>query len=128
MEKLKSEVLKTVKQWNTAFRQNDPATYFSYVDEKLSLFIPSSPYRIDGKSDDREEFEWSLKQGKTKVNFFQELQAKVEMLNETTALVTYHTRGVYGQEKETSMVYLKETNIWIKENGQWKIIHIHVSR
>lgn len=128
MENNETEILEIVKKWNQSFDQNDPDTYFEYIHEDLTLFIASSPYRIDGKADDREEFEWSLSKGRTRVSLFQELQPKVQLLSSTSALVTYHTRGVYGPEGQEQTVYLKETNVLIKENDQWKIIHIHVSR
>jgi len=123
-----AEVIAVIKEWNNAFTQNDPDTYFEYIHEDLTLFIASSPYRIDGKKDDREEFEWSLGKERTRVSLFQELQPKVQMLGETVALVTYHNRGAYGPDGEEQMLYLKETNVLVKENGRWKIIHIHVSK
>lgn len=128
MQKYEAEVLAVVKEWNNAFARNDPDTYFGYIHEDLTLFIASSPYRIDGKIDDREEFELSLNTGKTRVHLFQELQPKVQILSETSALVTYHNRGVYGPDGEEQMRYLKETNVLVKGDGGWKIIHIHVSK
>ena len=127
-DQLKYEVWETVVQWNDQFEQNNPDEYFKYIHEDLSLFIASSPYRIDGKQIDRKEFEWSLKNGRTKVHLFQELQPDIQLLSETSALVTYHNRGVYGVDGNETLVYLKETNVLKKENGQWKIIHIHVSK
>ena len=128
LDKLEKEVLEAVKVWNQAFDQNDPDSYFNHIHEDLSLFIPSSPYRIDGKTDDREEFKWSLRSGRTRVSLFQELQPKVQILSETSALVTYHTRGLYGSEGQEQIAYLKETDVLIKEENQWKIVHIHVSK
>jgi ketosteroid isomerase-like protein len=128
MDTLQTEVMITVKNWNTAFEQNQPETYFEFIRDDLTLFIPSSPYRIDGKSDDREEFEWSLAKGRTRVSLFQELQPHVQLLNASTAVVTYHNRGAYGPEGQEQITYLKETNVLVKENGSWRIVHIHVSK
>ncbi len=127
MNLTEQEVFETVRQWNQAFDQNDPKQYFFYIHENLTIFLASSPYRIDGKMDDIEEFEWSLQSGRTRVSLFQELQPRIHLLSETSALVTYHTSGLYGGEGNESMVYLKETNVLVKENGQWKIMHIHIS-
>lgn len=128
MNKLQTEVFEAVVEWNMSFNNNDPETYFTFIHNDLSLFVASSPYRIEGKTDDREEFEWSLKNGRTRVSLFQELQPKVQILSMTSALVTYHTRGIYGSEGQEQMIYLKETNVLVKENDEWKIIHIHVSK
>lgn len=125
-KKEKSEIMQTVKDWNKAFAKNDVETYFSFIHDDVTLFIASSPYRIDGKTIDKEEFIWSLNKERTKVGFFQELQMKVKVLGET-AIVTYHNRGAYGTDGQEKIIYLKETNILVKESGKWKIIHIHVS-
>jgi ketosteroid isomerase-like protein len=128
MDIFETEVLETIKEWNEAFAQNDAERYFTFIHEDLSLFIAACPYRIDGKNVDKEEFVRSLKYGRTKVSLFQELQPHGQMLSQTSALVTYHTRGLYGSEGQEQMVYLKETNVLLKLNNQWKIIHLHVSR
>ncbi len=120
------EVLKALKEWNDSFGANDPTTYFQFIHDDITLFIPSSPYRIEGKHDDREEFEYSLKKGWTKVGYFQELQIKIQIID-NTAIVTYYNRGTYGEGSNEKTLYLKETDVLVKENGKWKIIHIHVS-
>ncbi len=125
---MEKEVFDVIKAFNKAFAANDVAIYFSFIHENITLFIPSSPYRIEGKIDDKEEFVWSLERERTKVGFFQELQPKVQILNKFTALVTYHNRGAYGAEENENILYFKESNLLIKENEQWKIIHIHVSK
>ena len=121
------EILEIVKAWNDSFTRNDIETYFSYIHQDLTLFIPSSPYRIDGKQDDQDEFEWSLSKSRTKVHFFQEMQPKIQLYGDT-AIVTYHNRGAYGPDGSEQVYYFKETNVLIKENDQWKIIHIHTSK
>ena len=63
-------VLATVRAWNDAFTNNDPDTYFGYILDDLTLFFPSSPYRVDGKADDRVEFEYSLQKNWTRVGLF----------------------------------------------------------
>lgn len=125
-DKEQQEVLQTVREWNNSFAANDPATYFQFIHDDITLFLPGSPYRIEGKQDDREEFEYSLKKGWTRVGYFQELQPKVLIIG-NTAIVTYHNRGTYGMGENEKTIYLKETDIMVKEDGKWKVIHIHVS-
>ena len=122
----KQEVLEVVKTWNDFFSANDPDSYFSFIHDDLTLYVPSSPYRIDGKDIDREEFEYSLGKGWTKVGLFQELQPQVQ-LYDNTAIVTYYTRGSYGEGDREKVVYLKETNVLVKQEDKWRIVHIHVS-
>lgn len=127
MTKKEKEVLEVVKTWNDSFTENDSTTYFTYIHDDLTLFIPSSPYRIDGKPDDKVEFEWSLSKSRTKVHFFQELQPTVQIYG-NTAVVTYYNRGAYGPDGNEQLYYFKETNVLINENDKWKIVHIHVSK
>ena len=127
MENSEQEILEVIKEWNDRFTNNDTEGYFTHIHNDLTLFTPSSPYRIDGKQDDREEFEWSLKRSKTKVHFFQELQPHIQVYG-NSAIVTYYTRGAYGPDSSEQIHYLKETNVLVKENGKWQIVHIHVSK
>lgn len=127
MTNTEKEILAVVKEWNKSFANNDVKIYFSYIHQDLTLFIPSSPYRIDGKNDDKEEFEWSLSKSRTKVHFFQELQPQVQVYG-NTAIVTYYNRGAYGPDGNEQIHYLKETNVLTKENDKWKIVHIHTSK
>jgi ketosteroid isomerase-like protein len=126
IEKEKIEVLETIKKWNNAFAANDPGPYFQFIHDEITLFLPTSPYRVEGKQDDREEFEYSLKKGWTRVGYFQELQPKVQIIG-NTAIVTYHNRGTYGEGDNEKTANLKETDVLVRENGNWKVIHIHVS-
>lgn len=120
------EVMNTVKAWNNAFAANDPETYFQFIHDDITLFLPACPFRIEGKQDDREEFEYSLKKGWTRIGYFQELQPKVQIIG-NMAIVTYHNRGTYGAGDSEKSINLKETDVLVKEDGRWKVIHIHVS-
>lgn len=118
--------LATVREFNRAFAANDPARYFEFIDEGLTLFTPSSPCRVDGRAADREEFEFSLRTGATRVNFFQELGPSVQVCGDT-AIVTYVSRGSYGDGERTGLRYLKETDVLAFRDDRWRIVHIHVS-
>ena len=125
MKDQKEEVLRVITEWNGHFARNNTEEYFKFLSNDITLFIGSSPYRIDGLEHDREEFEYSLKQGWTTVGYFQMFQMNIQLYGDT-AVATYHTRGSYGLEPK--IVFLKETNVLVKEEGNWKIVHIHVSR
>jgi ketosteroid isomerase-like protein len=119
------EVWTVIQNWNEAFAANAVDSYFNFIHDDLTLIVPSSPYRIESKKLDRAEFIWSLNNGVSKVQFFQELDPEIQIFG-NTAIVSYYTRGVYGELK-LEMTYLKETDVLVKESGKWKIIHIHVS-
>ncbi len=126
MNTMEREVFETVRAFNRAFAANDPETYFTFVDDGITLLLPSCPYRVDGKADDREEFEFGLGRGWTRVGYFQEMQPKVQ-LHGDVAVVTYFSRGSYGEGANEKVRCYKETDIWVKRPDGWKVVHIHLS-
>lgn len=121
-----AEVLEVIEAFNAAFARNDPATYFSFIDDDITVLTPSNPYRVEGLRDDREEFEYGLASGRGRVGYFQELQPHVQRYNDV-AVVTYFSRGSYGPGGAERVLYLKETDVLVKRPSGWKIVHIHVS-
>lgn len=119
-------VWKTIEGFNRAFAANDPETYFRFIDDDIVVLTPSSPYRIEGIGDDREEFEFGLRQGYGRIGYFQELQPRIDVYGDV-AVVTYFSRGWYGANDKARTLYLKETDVLVRRAGSWKIVHIHVS-
>jgi ketosteroid isomerase-like protein len=122
---VEQEVWEVIKSFNRAFATNDSTRYFSFVDDDITVITPSNPYRVEGLIDDRDEFEFGIGVGYSKVNYFQELQPSVKVYGDV-AVVTYFSRGSYGTTQPRT-VYLKETDVLVKRGEIWKIVHIHVS-
>jgi ketosteroid isomerase-like protein len=118
------EVWQVVEAFNQAFAANDSEHYFTYIDDDIIVLTPANPYRIEGVAADREEFEFGLREGYSKIGYFQELQPKISVFGDA-AVVTYFSRGSYGPTGKT--LYLKETDVLVKRDGRWKVVHIHVS-
>ena len=118
------EVLDVIEAFNGAFAANDPDRYFTYIAEEITVLTPANPYRVEGIPDDREEFEWGIRTGKSRVGYFQEMQPKVQLYGDV-AVVTYFSRGSYGPEE--TVAYLKETDVLVRREDGWRIVHIHVS-
>jgi len=116
--------LEVVRAFNRAFAANDSDAYFRFVAEEIVVLVPASPYRMEGRADDRQEFEWGLRAGRQKVGYFQELQPRVDRYGDV-AIVTYYSRGAYGPDQ--TVAYLKETDVLVKRDGDWRIVHVHVS-
>ena len=120
------DVWRVIEEWNNAFEANDSGRYFEFIDPEITVLTPPNPYRIDGLPIDRREYEFGIVRGYSKVSLFQELQPHVAVHGDM-AYATYFNRGWYGPDDGGAMVYLKETNVLIRRDGRWKIIHIHVS-
>jgi ketosteroid isomerase-like protein len=112
--------------WNRAFAENNVEQYFNFIDDEITVITPGNPYRVEGLIDDREEFEFGLSTGRSKVGFFQMMQPLIRVIGDT-AIVTYFTRGYYGIAN-TEVLYFKETDVLARQNGNWKIVHIHLSK
>jgi ketosteroid isomerase-like protein len=126
MEPTAQAVWETVRAFNRAFAANDPEQYFALIDPEITVLTPGNPYRVEGLAADREEFEFRLRQGYSRVGYFQEMQPKI-VVSGTLAVVSYYSRGSYGPEESARTLYLKETDVLIKREGGWKLLHIHVS-
>lgn len=121
------EVWRVIEAWNETFAANDTEQYFQFIDDDITVMTPSNPYRVEGLSDDRVEFEFGLRLGYSRVGLFQEIAPVVRVYGDT-AFATYFKRGYYGSEEEGQMIYLKETDILRRKGERWKIVHIHVSK
>lgn len=114
-----------VVDWNKAFARNEGDAFFEHVHDDITLISPANPYRVEGIRDDREAYDFELASGRSTVNFFQMMQPLVRVYGEM-AVVTYFSRGYYGPDGG-AIGYFKETDVLMIEDGQWKIIHIHLS-
>jgi ketosteroid isomerase-like protein len=120
-----TEVWQVVLAWNDAFEANDVARYFTFVDPSITVITPGNPFRITGIAADRQEFEFSLRRGSSRVGYFQEIDPQVTV-HGSVAIVTYYSRGFYGTESGATGYY-KETDVLVKKDGAWKIVHVHLS-
>lgn len=126
IDAVKAEVWQTVQEFNRAFAANDPERYFKFIDPEIVVLTSGSPYRIEGLAHDRQEFEFGLQEGYSRVGYFQELQPKIQCFGDV-AIVTYYSRGYYGPEGKARTTYLKETDVLVRRETGWKLVHIHVS-
>jgi ketosteroid isomerase-like protein len=120
-------VWKVVEEWNAAFAANDVDRYFSFLDPEVVVLTASNPYRVEGRPDDRAEFTFGLDRGYSRVGYFEEVAPLVRIIGDV-AIVTYFNRGYYGPPDGGQMTYLKETDVLARRGGEWRIVHIHVSR
>lgn len=118
------QVWAVIEQLDRAFAANDPGAYFKLIGDEITVIVPSSPYRSEGKPDDMEEFKFLLNAGITKVGLFQEMQPYV-FVGGDVAFVTFYARAFF--EASGKMKFWKITDVLEKTDAGWKFIHIHVS-
>lgn len=117
-------ILRTIDDFNKSLVENDLNKYFSFIDDDFTTFVSSSPYRIDGIYDDREELENMYKT--RRFTLFEEMQPAVQLFGDC-AVVTYHIRAVIESKDSSNTLFVKETDVLIKKSGNWEIVHIHIS-
>jgi hypothetical protein len=115
-----------VEEFNAAFATNNPDAYFKCVDENITVITPANPYRVEGIRNDREEFEYSLRQNVSRANLWQAMQPKVQVYGDT-AVVSFFVRGSLGPTEQPKIIYWKVTDIIVKRGETWKVVHIRVS-
>lgn len=125
-ETAEQEVLRVVREWNAAFAANDVERYFSHVHPEITVLTPGNPYRVEGIAQDREEFTYGLRTGRTRVNLFQMMQPRVQVHGDA-AVVTYFWRGSLGPDP-MQLATFKETDVFARGAEGWKLLHVHLSR
>ena len=66
----------------------------------------------------------------SKINLIKDEELKINFVNENTAIVIfkYHTECILRENGEKFGIKGVETQVMIKEDGNWKITHIHYSK
>jgi ketosteroid isomerase-like protein len=120
------ELLDIENRMTSAYMSKDMAAFFQDVDEGLSAFHASNPYRLDERKTVEDGlktfYKYSTATGLYKV------QPRVQIVGDA-AVVTYHFIEV--GEAEGGKLYAyegKQTDVFVKKNGRWTLIHFHSSR
>ena len=66
----------------------------------------------------------------TKIDLIKDEELKINFINENTAIVIfkYHTDCILRENGEKFGIKGVETQVVVKEEGEWKITHIHYSK
>lgn len=120
------DLLDIESRMTSAYLNKDMAAFFQSVDEELSAFHASNPYRLD----DRKTVEDGLKtfyKYSTATGLYK-VQPRVQIVGDA-AVVTYHF--IETGEAEGGKLYAyegKQTDVFVRKNGRWTLIHFHSSR
>lgn len=125
---IEKSAVEFAKMWCELFVGENPdiRSAMNFFDEKATIFVPNTPFRI-GKADDEEEINFShLVDGRGQINFWQVIEPQVTCFGDN-AIVTYHVRYNIGRKGESVMKYGKETLILVRNKDSWRIAHMHNS-
>ena len=120
------ELLDIENRMTSAYLSKDLGAFFQNVDEELSVFHASNPYRIDDRQTVHDAlktfYKYSAATGLYKV------QPRVQIYGDA-AVVTYHF--IETGEAEGGKLYAyegKQTDVFVKQHGKWTLVHFHSSR
>ncbi len=126
-EAIKELVNKYCKAVNTQ-EKNDVYTIFSKV-QKCNLISVGTIF--EGVDAIYQNFLIDLiRKFYTKIELIKDEELKINFINENTAIVIfkYHTDCLLRENGEKFGIKGVETQVVVKEEGDWKITHIHYSK
>ena len=126
-EDIKELVNKYCKAVNTQ-EKNDVYSIFSKV-QKCNLISVGTIF--EGVDSIYQNFLIDLiRKFYTKIELIKDEELKINFINENTAIVIfkYHTDCLLRENGEKFGIKGVETQVVVKEEGEWKITHIHYSK
>jgi ketosteroid isomerase-like protein len=120
------ELLDIENRITSAYVSKNVEAFFQDSDEGMSAFHASNPYRID----DRRTIESALKtfyKYSTATGLYK-VQPRVQLYGDA-AVVTYHFIETGEAEGGKLFAYEgKQTDVFVKKQGKWTLVHFHSSR
>jgi len=120
-----AEVRDLTRAVNAAYAANDLDKYFSYYADDLTQWWPSGRVSLASYHESWTKFVKSG--GRVEAAEVADLQVQLGP-SEDAAIATYslkvRTRSPKG---EVSEEVNQETDVWVRRNGQWRIVHLHYS-
>ena len=119
------ELLDIEDKMTAAYVSKNLEAYLQYIDPAVSAFHASNPYRIDDRRVVQEALGMFYK-NTTPAGLYK-LQPRVQLYGDT-AVVTYHFLETGGEGPRAYSYEGKQTDVFVKKQGKWILIHFHSSR
>ena len=108
-----------------AFNRGDIDAVLGYFDPRILGFSSTRHERIQGLEAMRKTFEYYL-EGAEKVTY--EISEPAVQVYDDVAIVTFYWVVHLSSSGKTQAVHGRGTHVFIRRNGDWKIVHEHFSR
>lgn len=119
---LPSNLGQSISAFNKNYAGGNPA-YFDAFDDNATIFVIESSQLFVGREAYKENFETTLSGTRRELHV---LDSQATMPNDKSAIVTQlleiKTSG------DPIAVFVRESQIWNKEDTLWKIVHLHDAR
>lgn len=122
---IKAKILDLERQFNEAYESNDLDTYWAFYADDLTQFLDSGRLTLD-----EYKKEWTAMVeggGSVLESRTEDVRVRISPMGDA-AIVTYPVflryRGTDGIESADPYY---ETNVWFRQDGGWKLVHLHFS-
>jgi ketosteroid isomerase-like protein len=119
------EVMEIEEKMTAAYLSRNAEVFVQYLDPELTAFHASNPYRIDSREVFQDAMGIFFKNASPKGLY--KFQPRVQV-NGETAIVTYHFLETGGEGPKAYSYNGKETDVFVKKQGKWLMVHFHSSR
>ncbi|HEV2387630.1 MAG TPA: DUF4440 domain-containing protein [Candidatus Acidoferrales bacterium] len=120
------QVLEVVRRFQSAGIRGDGIELNRIFDPQITHFHPGSPYRLVGRDRLVREFETAAKSQRDMR--FEMIDPQVQMADGNVAVVTYYIVESWAAENNVrNSANEKATEVYVKRNGSWVMIHGHYS-
>jgi ketosteroid isomerase-like protein len=123
LKRAEADVRDAEQRFNAAYLANDMGAYWPFYDPSLTMWLGDDRVTLAAY---REQWTKLLKDGgKVLENTLSDLVVRVGPSGDS-AVASYTVRVVTRQpDGSVTKERARETDVWFKENGAWKVVHLH---
>lgn len=125
MGQIEQQLISIEEEMAKAFNKGDVENILYYFDENLIGFSSTIHERLGGLEELQKTFEYYLNQSaKMECN----ISSPIVQVFDNTAIVSFYWTVALINNSNRKEINGRGTHLYIKRNGNWKIIHEHFSR
>ena len=120
----------TVKNYCLAVKTQDKDIVYKIFSKNKKCMLVSVGTVFEGLDSIYKDFLGLIKQLYSKIELIKDEELKINFIDEKSAVIIfkYHTECILRENGKDFGINGVETQLIIKEEGNWKIVHIHYSK
>ncbi len=129
-DKDKEQINELINKYCLAVKTQDKNLVDKIFSQNKKCNLISIATVYEGVDSIYQNFLGLIKKMYSKIELIKDEELKINFINETTAILIfkYHTECILRENGEKFGINGVETQLVIKEEGDWKIVHIHYSK
>ena len=129
-EKDLENIKEIINKYCLAVKTQDKDVVYNIFSKNKKCHLISVGTLYEGIDNIYQEFLGLIKKIYSKIELIKDEELKINLIDDNTAVVIfkYHTDCILRENGEKFGINGVETQLLIKEDGNWKIVHIHYSK